>query len=537
MTVNVDYIVIGAGMAGTVVRRFLGDDASCVVLDPHPASYKIGESIIPEHYHHPVMMDLVPEVLKLPSYSPKRGSMFVSKGSVAAFPLPERSSEVAMHIARSELESLMHARFGTEIVRERVTGVDIDARVVKTRENEYHAARLVLDCSGPAMVTARAAGAVEEYLPVHARWAYFDILDVDDSRFARYLDQTGRSFSAYDAVSCRVIGTDGPGDWECSASTVLTEIEPGTWTWQIPLFDRRMLSFGLVSRKRKITEDELFAAAEAHHSPVYTIRRRPADPSSPYGRTHARSHFAQHAKEAASMNHILIGDACGFTDPIYSVGTGLAVNKAIEVAALLEGGWTEEKCRVYCQENTALQDAAKAAFGAWYDGSFLDEGMSQTVQEGFLVGTAFQVGIATHYSRQLVDSSLGEGLGSEHDGTRVPVDLRAAPLTEEVSRLLDLGEGEALAGWTLLGAFPFPHGVQMRFETSGKPELVANVCFDDVRRFYRRAGARVTLSFMNLVDGPYPLGEEGALLFDALETRVSAREEAWLALEDGGAAR
>ncbi len=533
MTVDIDYVIIGAGLAGTVLQRVLGP-SRCVLLDPRPAGYKVGESIVPEQFHHPLLRALAEEAMDLPSYSPKRGTTFVDSTSVAAFPLPPHASEVSMHVARSELEALMHERFGTVVVPERVVEVDIEGQRARTRRESYRARKLLLDCSGPAMVTARALDAVEERGAMYARWAYFDIEAVDDRRFARTLEESGTSFRAYDAVASKVIDSTDASGWECSQSTVLTRLGPGTWTWQIPLFNRRLLSFGLVSKERKVTDEELLDLALQNHSPVYRLRARTRDGDSPYDRVHSRSRLARVARIVASPHHAVVGDAAGFTDPVYSVGTASAVNRAIELAVLLQSasGWDDANRQRYAERVNALRARSDRAFAAWYEGTHLDEDVAKEIRDGFLIGSAFQIGVTEHYKHQLLDASPGAGLGGEHDGARAPLSGGAA-LGAEVMALLEIGPEARLAGWRLVGAAPLQRGVQLRWRTEGKPEILVHVSFDPEVRYYRRAG-RITLSFMNLMEGPYPLGPEGVRLFDALQSRVAARHDDWLSFGDVG---
>ncbi len=529
MDVEADYVILGAGLAGTVLQRLLGPER-CVLLDPNPGAYKVGESVAPEQFHHPLLRSLAAEAARLPSYAPKRGSTFVGFRSAAAFPLPHDASEVSMHVARAELEALMHARFGTSIVRERVVDVDVESRRVKTRQRRYRARKLVLDCSGSAMITARALGAVEERGPIHARWAYFDLIDVDDARFAEELARTGMTFRAYDPVASRVVASENAERWECSKSTVLTRLGPGLWTWQIPLFRRRLLSFGVVSKRGKITDAELRSLALETHSPVYRLRERRRGPS-PYDRSHSRSRFARVASVVASAHHAAVGDAAGFTDPVYSVGTAAAVNRAIELATLLASGWDDTTARKYAHRTEALRRRADQAFAAWYDGTHLDDDTAAEIRDGFLVGTAFQVGINAHYKTQLLDASPAEGLGSPQDGCRVPLSGGTA-LSPGIRALLDLPVDGSLGAWTFVGAAPFRRGVQLRWTTASKPPLLLNVQFGPVARYYRRAGPQIALSYMNPMDGPYPFGDDVAWLIDVVAERIDARPDDWLRFDD-----
>src|SRR5262245_37299164 len=113
---KIEYLIIGAGQAGLVLKRFLTEGRS-VLLDPNPGGYKIGESVVPEQFAHPVMQALVPKVRELPSYAPKLGTTFVCDDSVASFPLPPTEAALSMHVARSELEQLMARAWNTDITR------------------------------------------------------------------------------------------------------------------------------------------------------------------------------------------------------------------------------------------------------------------------------------------------------------------------------------------------------------------------------------------------------------------------------------
>lgn len=530
--VDVDYLIIGAGLAGTVLQRFLRSDR-VVLLDPAPGAYKVGESVIPEQFHHPDLRALVPAIKQLPSYSPKAGSTFISADSVASFPLPPHGAEVAMHVSRHELEPLLHRSWGTPILREKVIDLDLGGKVVTTDQRRYRVARQILDCSGPSMVTARHTGGIEELWPVSARWAYFDIDGVDEPGFWESAKRAGLDWQRYDVPNGRLLPEREDPHWSPARSTILTRIADGLWTWRIPLAQHRLLSLGVVSRAGPVSKEQLLALAADHPMPVFRLRARPAGPG-PYDRMHQRGRIARRARTPATLDVITVSDACVFADPIYSAGTGMAVNKAIELAAILnEGGWTEATLARWNADYSQLIDRAIAAFSAWYDDTLLtDPETSREVQDNFLVGTAFQVGVAHHYSRVLVDSGAPLSEPGPEGRGRHALDPAAAPLTAPVAELLALeGDGQ-LAGWTLGGAYATGCEVQMRWLRPGKPELVINTSFDPAQtRCCRRAGP-LSLSFMNLWDGPYPLDTAGDLLFDGLIERMDRRQADWLALAD-----
>lgn len=525
---EVDYIIIGAGMAGTTLAHFLRDDRETVVLDPRPGGYKIGESVIPEQFHHPEMRALVEAVKELPSYSPKVGSTFMAGKDVASFPLPPHGCEVAMHVARYELEPLMHRTWNTPIERERVKDVDAERRVVVTDKGIWKARRLILDCSGPAMVVARKCGEIKELYSTFARWSYFDITDVDESRFWSHLRTHGHSYRRFDVPNGRFMAEEEDPHWAPSKQTILSQIARGVWTWQIPLYREKLLSFGVVTRSDRVDAEAYYQIVAKYKAPQFTLRRRPHDASSPLNRIHVRGRFANRATVPATLDYVLCGDAAAFGDPVYSVGTGFAVNKAIELAAILnEGEWDEETCARWVKDYDALVDRSLEAFDTWYRGDLMTSTESATdIEQNFLRGSAFQVGIATHYSQVLRDSGAPETVEGPGGRGRHQIDPAAVPLTEDVAALLPLTDG-TLAGWTLVAAYRTPLEVQQRWVAEGKPEIQINTSFmPGATRYYKRVGD-ISLSFMNLWNGPYPMCDRTRGLFDALETAIDARSGDW----------
>jgi flavin-dependent dehydrogenase len=528
---EVDYLIIGAGMAGTVLQRFLHNDQT-VVLDPRPGAYKVGESIIPEHFHHPVIRELVPQAKTLPSYCQKTGITFISKNSVASFPLPMHGSQVAMHVERSQLEQLMHREWKTPIVRERVQDIDLDSMIVTTDQRRYHVRNQILDCSGPAMVVARKCGEVTDLWPTFARWAYFDVESVDDELFWQHIRARDMKYSRFDVPNGQLLQAEEDPDWKPSKNTIITQVSQSVWTWQIPLYGHRVLSFGVVSRSDRIGEAELYELAEKYHAPQYRLKRRARGPD-PLDRLHTRGRYARRATTPATDKYILIADACAFGDPLYSVGTGIAVNKAIEVAAILnEEGWTAETCARYNQDTNRMTDRSHEAFELWYRGELLSSPDSaREVRQNYLVGTAFQVGIANHYSRVLDDAGAPARDSGPDGRGRHQVDPAAPPVTDEVRTLLGLEGDRVLEGWTLEGAYRTPTEIQHRWSHPDKPEFVINTSFDPgVTRYYLQVQG-ISLSFMNLWDGPYPFDECCVQLMRQIEARIVERPEEWRALD------
>lgn len=522
-----DHVVIGAGLAGLVLGHFLRD-RRVVVLDPAPFSYKIGESVVPEQFGHPALRALVPAIRELPSYSIKAGTTFVSDGSVASFPLPPAEAGVSCHVARQELERLIADTWRVPIVREKVVSVDVAARRVITERATYESAGPILDCSGPAMVVANALGEVDRLFPTSATWAYWDIDACDASAFHRAVHDRGLRYLRYDAMRRRVLpGEDELPGWAPERTTLLTRLDGNVWTWQIPLFDARLLSYGVISRGDPIDEETYRAIALAGASPGYRLRARPTGGESPYDRVHTRRGFARRARRPASRDFVLLADAYAFADPVYSVGTALAVNRAIELAEVLRTtGWTDDACARYTQTSQVLLARAMQAFDFWYRGEVLtSDDAAREVQSNFLVGTAFQVEMAKHYGNVSTDviwhgdSSPRAASVREAGGFGVDV-----PVHDHVRQLVG---GGALAGWALASASTTRTGLLVRWQRADKPDLEMRIAFDAPgERAFRTVG-ETALSYESLLGREYPFDASVDALFRAVGERLAPREEDW----------
>lgn len=518
---EVEHLIIGAGVAGLTLRHFLSageEDGRVAIVDPNPGGYKIGESLIPEVFRHPNMAALVPELQALPSFTAKRGTTFLAHGELAYFPIAGPEFGEAMHVARDEMERAMARAWSIDVTRAAVTDIDWARKHVQTDAGAFAVSGLILDCSGPAMVVARSLGEVEELLPGHATWAYYDVV----AERPEALAGAGFRYLEYDVRHRKVLPAEAMASDAIVATTLLSMVEDGLWTWQIPLFGGRRLSYGVVARDRPISVDRYRAIAEAHVAPHFEIRRRAEHGDSPYDRVHVRSGFARRARRAADRDFILLADAFGFSDPVYSVGAGLAVSQAIEVAQMLtDGGWTEARCKQYVARCEQTLIRARRAFEYWYTGALLrDPTASAEVQDDFLAGGLFHSAITEHYGAALDLAAL--------DSARDPFEVswdRDGDRSPEARGRLGLAPDEAVAGWRLAGARPCAGGLQLRWTHADHPELTMLLALDErgEQPSFRRVGP-LALSYMQLFDGPYPASPELEALFDAVAERARGHE-------------
>ncbi|MGE0321605.1 MAG: NAD(P)/FAD-dependent oxidoreductase [Polyangiaceae bacterium] len=514
---RVEHVVIGAGLAGLVLKHMLASDR-VVLLDPAPYSYKIGESLIPELFRHPELERLLPIVRTLPSYTEKRGTTFVGADSVVDFPLARREAGVSMHIFRPELERALAETWGVDIVREKVTGLDLGRRIVHTDAQDYEFSGQVIDCSGPAMFVATTLGEVERLMPVHATWAYYDVKLASDAAYAKHVAERHLEFGRYDPRHELVLKANDVGDWRPSRTTILTQLADGIWSWQIPLYDAKVLSCGVVSRHGPVSEEEYRRLVSEHHAPCFELAPRKVG-AEPLDRLHQRNGFARKAKRASTGDFILVSDAFAFSDPVYSVGTGFAVNQAIAIASKLNSSaWTLRDSEGYNERAESLVSRARSAFDLWYAGKVTtDRGAAREVQRGMLHGDLFREQISQQYGSVLHDADLEQA--------RDPFMMDPELPGVDGDRLLDLlGDVE---GWVPQTWTYSVGGLRIDFKGSaGETSLLVSRAKEG-ERYYQRMGA-LGLSYRGDSSQVATL----RTLLESVAARMKESQPGWVALLD-----
>ena len=490
---SVDHLIIGAGVAGIVLHRFL-KGGRVAIVDPRPGRYKIGESILAEHHADPRLGELLGKAKKLPSFSPKWGSVYVGSDSIASYPLSPADREMAMHIDRQELESLMVRLWETPVRGERVESVSFGPTVVETDTATYRVGGLVFDCSGPAMVLARRLEMRQQLWPTHATWTYYDLDGVDAEAFWRA--QEGRNVRRYDAGSGEELHNANSLDRQVENFTCVTQVRDGMWAWQIPMFEHRLLSFGVTWDQRLVSRDELHEIAHTVCEPLYRIRRR-SESRHPYDRVHVRKNYACVSDFAASESAVLIGDAAFFGDPIYATGTSVSVVSALEIADIVSNdGWSEDAARRYNQQYRAL--AENAAVAHFLDPDQPDtEALSKRI--ALIQGTSFQKQMTARYGFMLARTKSWLGAERQSDPFGSPfsqLDGQSDELTKCLTDLLDLKNEPRLENWRLEVAYATDAGIAMRWCRSKASEVLTVLIqpIDDTtattekRRPYRSIG-------------------------------------------------
>jgi flavin-dependent dehydrogenase len=323
-----DVVVIGGGPAGSTVSTLIAQAGYRVRLFERERfpRFHIGESLIPCTYFVLQRLNMLPKL---------RGSHFVKKYSVQfvnemgklSEPFyfiehkPHESSQT-WQVLRSEFDTLMlqNAReHGVEVEEgvhvlgvlwegERAVGVKVkhpDGRL------EEVPAQVVVDASGQSSVIMDRLG-LREWDPVlkkAALWTYWE---------GAYRD-TGRDEGA--TVVIAVQGKKG-------------------WFWYIPLHDN-VVSVGVVAsydylfKERPGKTHEQIYFEEVARCPGLQPRIAQARRVAPY---RAAKEYSYKARRAAGDGWVLVGDAYGFLDPLYSSGVLLALRSGEMAAdAIVEG--------------------------------------------------------------------------------------------------------------------------------------------------------------------------------------------------------
>lgn len=318
-----DVVVVGGGPSGATTATLIAQQGHRVAIfeRDHFPRFHIGESLIPETYWVLERLNMLPK-MKGSHFVKKYSVQFVTSKGKLSEPFyfcdhkPHEASQT-WQVRRSEFDHLMlqNAReHGVEVfegarVHEivfdgtRATGIKV------TRDDETGiediSAKVVVDASGQQSMLIGKLG-LREWDPVlkkAALWTYWK--------------------GAY-----RDVGHD-------EGATIVMQIEGKQgWFWYIPLHDD-IVSIGVVAsheylfRNRGTSDFETIYFEEVAKCPGLTPRLASAERCDIF---RAQKEYSYRSRKAAGDGWVLVGDAFGFLDPLYSSGVLLAL-KSGQVAA------------------------------------------------------------------------------------------------------------------------------------------------------------------------------------------------------------
>ncbi|HTM27322.1 MAG TPA: NAD(P)/FAD-dependent oxidoreductase [Vicinamibacterales bacterium] len=317
-----DVVVIGGGPAGSTVSTILAQHGVSVELFERETfpRFHIGESLIPETYWVLKRLDML-EKMQKSHFVKKYSVQFVNSLGKESAPFyfwdnkPHECSQT-WQVVRSEFDQMLlnNAREHGVAAHEGVRVMDVifeqDRAVgVKLKDRDVRA-RVVVDASGQNGLIANRLGlrVWDPILNKGAIWTYWE---------GAYRD-TGR---------------------DEGATMVLQTPDKQGWFWYIPQHDN-IVSVGVVAPfdylfKNRGKDFERTFAQEIDRCSAVKKRIEGAKRVTGY---FATKDYSYRATRASGDGWVLVGDAWGFLDPLYSSGVLLALKSGELAADAIAGG-------------------------------------------------------------------------------------------------------------------------------------------------------------------------------------------------------
>jgi len=321
-----DVVVIGGGPAGATASTLIAQQGHRVQLfeREHFPRFHIGESLIPETYWVLERLNML-EKLKKSHFVKKHSVQFVGSSGRLSEPFyfmdnkPHECSQT-WQVLRSEFDTMMldnareHGVEAHEGVRvldvlfegDRAVGLRIKQENGSEREIR---AKVVIDASGQSKLLASRfkLSVADPELKKGALWTYFE---------GAYRDQ-GR-----DEGATLVLQTEGKKGW----------------FWYIPLHNN-IISVGVVS-----SFDYLFDG-RGDHETIYNeeLDRCPAvkervSIGKRVAGFYATKDYSYRSRQGSGDGWVMVGDAFGFLDPLYSSGVLMALKSGQLAADAVSAG-------------------------------------------------------------------------------------------------------------------------------------------------------------------------------------------------------
>ncbi|MEZ6058058.1 MAG: NAD(P)/FAD-dependent oxidoreductase [Planctomycetaceae bacterium] len=342
-----DVVVIGGGPAGATVAALLAEQGhSVAVLERHAVPrFHVGESLIPETYWPLKRLGLI-DRMKESAFPKKFSVQFVSDGWKESAPFyfdmhNSHESSQTWQVERADFDKMLLDKAVEngavvrtdaqvlEVLFENETAVGVKVKLgrdsdEKGSETREIRAKVVADASGQSafLVSRLGLKIADPLLKKGTVWTYFKGATRDEGK---------------DEGATIIMQTEGKK----------------SWFWYIPLRDD-IVSIGCTGAMSHMfppgSTPEATFQRELARCPALEKRLVNATQHTDYFTT---KDYSYRSSQPAGKGWVLVGDACGFIDPVYSSGVFLAL-----------------KCGEFVADAThealKLNDPSPARLGSWY---------------------------------------------------------------------------------------------------------------------------------------------------------------------------
>ena len=390
-----DVIVIGGGPAGATAAALVAERGHAVTLFERERfpRYHVGESLIPETFWVLERLGILP-TMRESRFVEKHSVQFVSEQGKLSAPFyfadyKAHESSRTWQVTRREFDQLLldNARAKGVDVHEGVRVLEVlfeSGRAVGVRVADEAGAermvraRVVVDAAGQSTVIQDRLGLRQwdPDLKKAAIWTYWK----------GATRETGR-----DAGATLVLQLEGKKGW----------------FWYIPL-DGDVTSVGVVAdheylfQGRGSKDPAVVYAEEVARCPGLVPRLAAAERTEPF---RVAKEYSYRSRQVAGDGWVLVGDALGFLDPLYSSGILLALKSGALAADAIHAG-------------LAADDTSAATLGAWGPGYLAGMDRMRKLVRAFYDGLNFGGVVRQHEEAKplITDILIGDIFKPDIDG-------------------------------------------------------------------------------------------------------------------------
>ena len=361
-----DVIVIGAGPAGSACASILAQKGySVLILEKNSfPRFSIGESLLPQcmvFLEESGLLEAIPK----DSFQVKKGALFAKGEQTAKIDFSQKFSSgpaETWQVTRSDFDQIL-----IDKAQEYGATVKFNTEVKSFEQNDNYATlsvkagnkrmdlncRFVIDASGSAMVIPRLLNLVSK--PKVSKTSLFC-----------HFENESRSKEENENILISI-----------------NPKNPKIWYWGIPFKDNK-ISVGVVSDDETLdtySEDDQDSFKQLISEEPHLARRlKNAKTSRPLQKIKA---YEAAVNQSHGDRFLLVGNASGFIDPIFSSGLTVALKSAVlgtkEVLSFLEN--QSPKWQEYNRQMNIGNDTFRAYVEAWYDTSLQEIILTQNKEE------------------------------------------------------------------------------------------------------------------------------------------------------------